>query len=303
MAKRREKVIRVKRKRLPTSMVNPKRFDKSQLKFYVLLIPLALFSSLPIVYLISTAFKPMDELFAYPPRFLVYRPTMENFQDIMHMMTRGGVPFSRYLFNSLLSSALVVLATLYISLNAAYVLSKKRFRGKNTLFALNTAALMFVPAAVKIPRYLLVQQAGLLNTFMALVLPMLAMPVGLFLIKQNMDQVPDSLIEAARIDGAKEYRVLYQIVAPVIKPALVTVAILAFQSAWNNAEYSQLYINDDSIKTFAFYMSSLTSSVGNTVAGQGMAAAGSLILFLPNLIIFILMQSKVVNTMANSGIK
>jgi ABC-type glycerol-3-phosphate transport system permease component len=221
----------------------------------------------------------------------------------MHMMTSGGVPFSRYLFNSLLSSVMIVVATLYISLNAAYVLSKKRFRGKNALFALNTAALMFVPAAVKIPRYLLVQQAGLLNTFLALVLPMLAMPVGLFLIKQNIDQVPDSLIEAARIDGAKEFRVLYQIVAPIIRPALVTVAILAFQSAWNNAEYSQLYINDDSIKTFAFYMSSLTSAVGNTIAGQGMAAAGSLILFLPNLIIFILMQSKVVNTMANSGIK
>ena len=290
-------------KRLPTSMMNPSRFDKSQIKLYVILIPLALFSALPILYLITTAFKPLDELFAFPPQFLVRRPSLRNFREILAMMTSGGIPFSRYLFNTLISSVLTVVGTLYISLNSAYVLSKKRFRGKKLLFTINTAALMFVPAAVKVPRYLLVYEAGMLNTFWALIVPMLAMPVGLFLIKQNLDQVPDSLIEAARIDGAKEYRILYRIVAPVIKPALVTVAILSFQTAWNNVEYSQLYINDDTIKTFAFYISSLTSSVGNTVAGQGMAAAGSLILFLPNLIIFIVMQSKVVNTMANSGIK
>ena len=290
-------------KRLPTSMMNPSRFEKGQIKLYVILIPLALFSSLPILYLITTAFKPLDELFAFPPRFFVRRPSLRNFREIMAMMTSGGIPFSRYLFNTLVSSILVVVGTLYISLNSAYVLSKKRFRGKNLLFTINTAALMFVPAAVKVPRYLLVYRAGMLNTFWALVVPTLAMPVGLFLIKQNLDQVPDSLIEAARIDGAREYRILYRIVAPVIKPALVTVAILSFQTAWNNVEYSQLYINDDTMKTFAFYISSLTSNVGNTVAGQGMAAAGSLILFLPNLLIFIIMQSKVVNTMANSGIK
>ena len=292
-----------KRKRLPSSLMNPSRFEPGQIKLYVILIPLAIFSALPILYLVTTAFKPLDELFAFPPRFFVHRPSLRNFRRIMNMMTQGGIPFSRYLFNTLASSLLTVAGTLYISLNSAYVLSKKKFRGKNLLFTINTAALMFVPAAVKVPRYLLVYKAGMLNTFWALVVPMLAMPVGLFLIKQNLDQVPDSLIEAARIDGAKEYRILYRIVAPVIKPALVTVAILSFQTAWNNVEYSQLYINDDSVKTFAFYISSLTSSVGNTVAGQGMAAAGSLVLFLPNLLIFIIMQSKVVNTMANSGIK
>jgi len=296
-------MARKRKKRLPTSMMNPSRFEAGQIKLYVILIPLALFSALPILYLITTAFKPLDELFAFPPRFFVRRPSLRNFQEIMRMMTSGGIPFSRYLFNTLVSSVLTVVGTIYISLNSAYVLSKKRFRGKKLLFTINTAALMFVPAAVKVPRYLLVYKAGMLNTFWALVVPMLAMPVGLFLIKQNLDQVPDSLIEAARIDGAKEYRILYLIVAPVIKPALVTVAILSFQTAWNNVEYSQLYINNDTIKTFAFYISSLTSNVGNTVAGQGMAAAGSLILFLPNLLIFIIMQSKVVNTMANSGIK
>jgi multiple sugar transport system permease protein len=138
---------------------------------------------------------------------------------------------------------------------------------------------------------------------MILVLPLLAMPVGLFLIKQFIDQVPDALIEAATIDGADDFFIVRKIIVPIVKPALVTVAILAFQASWNTPEPSTLYVNDDALKTFAFYMSAITTQTGNTVAGQGFAAAASLILFVPNLLIFILMQSKVINTMAHSGIK
>ena len=129
------------------------------------------------------------------------------------------------------------------------------------------------------------------------------MPVGLFLVKQNIDQVPDSLLEAARIDGANDFVILVRILAPIVKPALVTVAIIAFQTAWNTPEPSALFVNNDSLRTFAFYMTSVTTATGNTVAGQGIAAAASLGLFLPNLLIFILMQGMVINTMAHAGIK
>lgn len=283
--------------------INPSKFDVSQIKFFAVLIPLAVFMIMPIIYIVSTAFKPLDELFAYPPRFFVQRPTMENFKDIMYVVSSSGVPFSRYILNSLVSSIAVVIFTVMISVSAGYVLSKKSFKGKNLLFAINTIALMFVPIAVKIPRYLVIEKAGLLDNFFILILPLIAMPVGLFLVKQFIDQVPDALIEAAYMDGANDFTILRRIIIPMVKPALVTVAILAFQASWNTPEPSTLYVNDDALKTFAFYMTAITTQTGNTVAGQGIAAAASLILFLPNLVIFILMQSKVINTMAHSGIK
>ena len=162
--------------------------------------------------------------------------------------------------------------------------------------------MMFVPIAVIIPRYLLVDNLGMINTYFAHILPLLAMPVGMFLVKQFTDQVPDSLIEAAIVDGAGYFKVYHRIILPMIKPALATVAILAFQSVWNNTETSTMYTNKESMRTLTFYMNTLASNT-NSVAGQGMAAASSLIMFLPNLILFILCQSKVMNTMAHSGIK
>lgn len=284
--------------------INPDRFHKSQLKFYFILIPVALLMILPIVYIFSHALKPIDELFAYPPRFFVQKPTFQNFIDLVNNSNETGVPMSRYLFNSIVVTVIVVFFTVVISAMAGYALSKKQFKLKKTIFEINTLALMFVPAAVTIPRYLLIDEVGLLDTFSAHIFPLIAMPVGLFLVKQFIDQIPNELIEAAKIDGASDYQIFRRIIIPLVKPALATIAILAFQAVWNNAETSTLFVNDENLKTFAFFMSTLAVDTGgNTVAGQGMAAAASLIMFIPNLIIFIFMQSKVMNTMAHSGIK
>ncbi|HLU23889.1 carbohydrate ABC transporter permease [Lederbergia graminis] len=283
--------------------MNPKKFHKSQLKFYAYLVPLAIFMALPIVYIFFHAFKPIDELFAYPPRFYVQKPTFQNFIDLFAQTNTTGIPITRYLFNSIVVTIIVLILTILFSTMAGYALSKRKFRTKNIIFEINTLALMFVPAAVGIPRYLFIENIGLLDSFWAHIFPLLAMPVGLFLVKQFIDQIPDSLIEAARIDGASEFRIFTTIVLPLIKPAIATVAILTFQAVWNNVETSTLYVNDEGLKTFAFYMSTLASNTGNTVAGQGIAAAASLIMFLPNLIIFIFLQSQVMNTMAHSGIK
>ncbi len=140
------------------------------------------------------------------------------------------------------------------------------------------------------------------DNFLAHIIPLLAMPIGLFLVKQFMDDIPDALIEAARLDGANDFQILTKIVMPLVKPALATVGILTFQAVWNATESSSLYISDETLKTFAFYLNTLTTS-SNTIAGAGMAAAAGLIMFLPNLIIFMLLQSKVMNTMTHSGIK
>jgi len=283
--------------------VNPKHFERGQIGFYIVLIPLALFMIMPVIYIVNHAFKPFDELFAYPPQFFVIRPTLQNFSDMFRFMGQTHTPMSRFLFNSFASSMLIVIFSVLLSLQAGYVLSKKQFSLKKTLFAINTISMMLVPVAVRIPRYLVIERAGLLNTFTILVLPMLAMPVGLFLVKQFIDQVPDALIEAARIDGAKEIFIIFRIVAPIVKPALVTVAILAFQTSWNSHEASTLFINDDNLRTFAFFMHALGVGAATEVAAQGMIAASSLVLFVPNLLIFVFMQSKIMNTMAHSGIK
>lgn len=284
--------------------INPKGFHVSQIKFYIILLPVIIFMLLPIVFVFSHALKPPDELFAYPPRFFVTNPTFKNFTDLFSKMSNSGVPISRYLFNSVLITIVTVAASIIVSSTAAYALSKKNFKLKKTLFAINTVALMFVPIAVTIPRFLIIENLGLMNSFWVHILPWLAMPVGLFLIKQFIDGIPNEVIEAAQIDGASDLWIYWRIILPMIRPAIATIAILAFQATWNDAGISTMYINTESLKTFAFYLTTLTSTTGaNVVAGQGIAAAASLIMFLPNLIIFILLQSQVMSTMSHSGIK
>ena len=288
--------------RFQSTKMNPKKFDRSQIKFYIVLIPVAIFMGLPILYIFSHAFKPFDELFAYPPKFFVTQPTLDNFKSLFANMELSNMPVSRYIFNSVVVTLIVVAFTILICAMAAYALSKKRFQLKNIIFEINTLALMFVAAAVSIPRYLVIVNMGLIDSMLSQILPFLVMPMGIFLVKQFVDQIPDSLIEAARIDGAGDITIFLKIILPLIKPALATIAILSFQTVWNSVEASTMFINNESLKTFAYYMSTLTSA-NSGVAGQGMAAAASLIMFIPNLIVFIFMQNKVMDTMAHSGIK
>lgn len=283
--------------------INPTRLHKSQLPFFMFLVPFSTLMILPILFIINHAFKPRSELFAYPPRFFVRNPVFDNFNELSRLVSASGVPFSRYLVNSLIVTIIGVTLAIFITAFSAYALSKLKFRGKKLLFEINTLALMFVPIAVQIPRYLIIARSGLIDTYAAHILPVIVMPVAMFLIKQFIDQTPNEIIESAKIDGASEMQIFMKIVLPVIAPAVATVGILAFQAIWNDVSTSVLYINDESKRTLAFYMQSLTSLQGNTVAGQGMAAAASLIMFIPNLLLFIFLQGKVMNTMAHSGIK
>ncbi len=284
------------------SGINPSRFSKGQIKFYLYLVPIVLFMLLPIIYIVNSAFKPLDELAAFPPRFFVTNPTFENFKDLGMMSESISVSISRYIFNSVIVTAIVLAASIVLSTAAGYVLSKRPFPGRKLFNTLNTLALMFVPVAVAIPRYFIISKTGIMDTYLAHVLPLISMPVGLFLVKQFIDQIPDSLIEAAKIDGANDYHILRSVIFPNVKPALATVAILSFQTVWNGVETSTLFVDNESLKTFAYTLTMITAG-GNTVAGQGVSAAASLILFLPNLVLFIFMQSKVMNTLVHSGIK
>ncbi len=284
------------------AMINPERLHRSQIKFYVFLLPILLLMALPIVFIIFHAFKPLDELYAYPPRFFASRLTIDNFRLLMQASDQSGIPFSRYLFNSLLSAILVIFLSLLLSTLAAFSFSFLDFKIKKWLFAANQVAIMFVAVAVAVPRYIVINALGITNTFFAHVVPLLAMPVGVFLLKQFMDQIPRELHDAARIDGANKFQVYYRIVLPLVKPAIATIAILAFQAVWNNVETSQLYIADEALKTLPYYFSTLTLGT-SSIAAQGIAAAASLIIFVPNIILFVILQKNVMNTMAHSGLK
>ena len=267
--------------------INPKKFHPSQIKFYIFLIPFAIFMAIPIVYMFTTAFKPQEELFKFPPSILVYNPTMDNFKSLFDLFETSSVPASRYLFNSILVTLLTVVISVILSVSAGYVLSKKHFKGQKLLFEINTLALMFVPIAVTIPRFIIIVNLGLIDKFISNILPIIAMPIGLFLVKQFIDQIPDAVIEAARIDGAGEFTILFRVIIPMVKPALATIAILSFQSAWGATEASVYFLNDESLKTFAYYITTFAS--GTNAATQGVSAASALIMFVPNLIIFIIM--------------
>ncbi len=282
--------------------INPKGFEKSQIKIILILLPLIIFMALPIIYIVNHAFKPMEELFAFPPNFFVKNPTLDNFTALIKASRTAGIPMSRYVFNSLIITSVTILLSLLFTTMAAFSLSKIRFRAKYVLMDINQAAMMFVATAVLIPRYLVMNFTGTINTYVAHILPLLAVPVALFLVKQFVDQVPDSLLEAAYMDGASDLQVYTKIVIPMIKPAIATAAIMVFQQVWTNMETSNYFVNDDGLKTLTFYMNTLANA-NNTVAGQGMSAAAALIMFIPNLVLFILLQNNVMNTMATSGIK
>lgn len=282
--------------------INPKGFQKDQIKFYVILVPLALFMALPIVYIINHAFKPLNELYAFPPKFFVDNPTTDNFRDLAKISSGSVVSIGRYILNSFLVTFLVVGLNVLVGSMAGFALSKLEFKGKKLLFEINTISMMFVPAAVLIPRYLIIDKIGIMDTYLAHILPLVAMPVGMFLVKQFIDQVPDELMEAAVVDGAGKFTIYRKVILPLIKPAIATTCILSFQQVWGNIETSNMFTSRESMRTLAFYMSTLVNA-NATVAGQGAAAAASLIMFLPNILLFIVLQSQVMNTMAHSGIK
>lgn len=280
-----------------------KSIDRTQFVILIMLTLLSIFMLLPLVYLFNHAFKPLHELLLFPPTFIVEAPTLQNFTDLLALTQSTAIPVSRYIFNSVIVTVLATIGMVFTGALCAYPLSKHKFRGNKLFFGSIMVSLLFATETIAIPRYVVVQSLGIMNTYLGHVLPMIALPVGVFLLKQFMDQVPDELIDAAKIDGASEVRIFLRIVIPLVTPAMATITIIAFQSAWGNSETSALFMQDDAMKTLPFYMGTLTSNLANSVARQGAAAAGALIMFLPSLIIFLVNQRKFIATMAHSGIK
>ncbi|OMF29395.1 ABC transporter permease [Paenibacillus sp. FSL H8-0548] len=264
---------------------------------------LAVFMSLPIVFILNHAFKPQNELFLFPPRFLVQNPTLRNFESLMLHASNATVPFTRYLFNSLIVAGFTLGAVIIVSTMAGYALAKYQFHFKQLILGMITLSLMFAPETVGIPRYLIISGLGINNTYFGHILPALASPIAVFMLIGFISQIPNDLIEAAKIDGASHVGIFTKIVLPLSVPAIATISIFTFQGVWGDVETSTLFMQEETMRTLAFYVNSLLSGLQNSVSGQNVAAAAGLLMFIPNLIIFLLFQRRVLETMVHSGIK
>ena len=263
-----------------------------------ILILVGAFMALPMVFAISNAFKPLDEIFMFPPQFFVRNPTLDNFKDLFLLMANSWVPFSRYVFNTLFITVVGTVGHVIVASMAAFVLEKHRFPGRVIFFQIVILALMFAPEVTAIPNYITMARVGWLDTYAALVVPALAFPLGLFLMKQFMATIPDSLLESARIDGASELTVFWRIAMPSVKPGWLTLVIFSFQVLWRMT--GGVYIYSEQLKPLPFALGQI---IAGGVARAGVGAAVILMMMVVPIVLFIVAQSSIIQTMASSGIK
>lgn len=265
---------------------------------FLFLTAIGVFMAVPIYLMLLMSVKPAEELFVFPPKFYVMRPTLVNFTDMFAKIRQNQVPFSRYIFNSVFVTASVTfLQCAFVSM-AAFVLAKFRFPLSRFINGCIVVALLYQSNVIYIMQYIVMAKLNMINDPSALILPAVASPIGLFLMKQSISQLPDEMIEAAKMDGAGLFRICWQIVIPNMKPAFMTLMIFAFQASWNIRSDSLIF--DEQYKTLQTVVEQAASS-GMATAGIAMAAA--VFVLIPPVIVFILAQRQVIETMAHSGIK
>ena len=268
------------------------------LSITILLVIFGLFMFLPVYYLIITAFKPIGEMFLTTPNFYVIKPTLQNFIDLFASMTSTWVPISRYIFNTVFISLGATVGCLIIGSMAAYAISKVHFPGANAIFQMIVYSLMISSTVTGIAHFIIFVGLGWLNTYTISIVPIWASTLGLYLMKNFIDStIHDSMIEAARIEGASEFRIYLTLVMPLVKPAWLTLMITVFQQVWNVGASS--YVYSENLKTFDNAINSIISASGT----QGAGAAASVIMMSVPMIVFIISQSKIVETYGSSGMK
>ena len=279
-----------------------KRFTRSKFVsafIYLLLIFAGLFMILPMIYSISTSFKPLDELLKFPPQFIVNRPTLQNYLQLPSIISSLSVPLSRYIFNSAFVSIVTTFGHVIIAAMAAFVMSKGRFKGLGVFFLIVQFSLLYNHYTLAIPQYIIMSKINIVDTYLVYILPYLPSSLGVFLIKQYMDgSIPDALLEAAYIDGASEWKMFWRIVMPNSKPAWMTLVMFAFRDLWSLQPQGTIFTEE--LKLLPNVMSTIISG---GIARSGSAMAAMVLLMIPPIIVYLVSQSSIVETMTTSGIK
>ena len=262
----------------------------------IMLILLGALMFLPMWYLLIESVKPLGERNITPPLLYVIKPTAQNFIDLFSNINSTWVPISRYLFNTIIISVAATFGCLVFGSLTAYALSKIKFPGRVAMFKMIQWSLMISSTITGITNFFIFVWLGWLNTYWISIIPVWASTLGLYLMKQFIDaNVSDEMIEAARIDGAGEFRIYWQIVMPLVKPAWLTLLVTTFQSVWNAGASG--YVWSEQLKTFNNAIATISG------VSAGASSAGSVVMMSVPIIIFIINQSKIVETMASSGMK
>ena len=285
------------RTRKHTVVLNRSKGGDAGITFFLVI--MGAFMFLPMLYTILQSLKPLDELWAYPPKFYVVSPTLKNFKDLFRLMNTSWVPFSRYIFNTVLISVLGTFGNLFLSSLAAYVLSKLHFPGKGWMFKLIVTSLMFNAVVAGIANFIIMSSFGWVDTYLAVIIPAWGSTLGLYLMKQFMDSsISDAVLESARLDGAVELQIFWTIAVPMVKPACLTLVVESFKNLWNSG--STIYIYSEELKTFSY-------AIGQIIAGgvvrSGAAAASTVVMMIVPITVFVVSQSNILETMASSGMK
>ncbi len=267
------------------------------LLFLVMLV-FALFTATPLILSISNSFKPLDELWLFPPKLIPINPTGKNYSDMMTIMSNSWVPFLRYLFNTVFITVAGTFGHVILASMCAFPLAKKKFPGRDVIFNIIVLALMFNATVTAIPNYIIMANLKWINTYLALIVPSFATPLGLYLMKQFMEQIPDSLLEAARIDGAGQWRIFWRIAMPNVKAAWLTLTLLQVQNLWNMGASN--FIFNEELKTLSYALGQI---LAGGIARAGVGAAVTVIMMLVPITIFITTQSSIIETMSTSGMK
>ena len=253
----------------------------------------------PMYYVVIQSLKPLDELFMFPPRFYVISPTLDNFTDLFTLMSDSWVPFSRYIFNTVFITVCGTCGNLVIASMAAYSLAKLRFPGRNAIFQVIVMSLMFHSTVNQVTHFIILSAFGWVDTYLSIIVPSVASTMGLYLMKQFMESsVPDTVLESARLDGASEFRTFLIIAMPMVKPAWLTLMIECFKSLWNSG--ASIYIHSEELKTFNYAIGQIVSG---GIARSGAGAAAIVIMMSVPIAIFVINQSKIIETMGSSGMK
>jgi ABC-type glycerol-3-phosphate transport system permease component len=276
----------------------PNRSIWGDIFLYLFLALAAMLMAIPLVFSIENALKPLDELYRFPPRFFAQNPTLDNFADLFVSMGKSWVTFPRYVFNTVFVTALGTAGHLIIASMGAFVLAKYDFPGGKAFFKIVTTAMLFNGTVLGLPTYIIMNKLHLIDSYWSIIIPAFGSTMGFFLMKQYMDTLPMALIEAAKIDGANEWKVFSGIVMPNVKPAWLTLIIFSVQGLWNNGGTTYIYSEEKKMLAFA-----LNQVAAGSIARTGQQAAVSVVLMIVPIITFILSQSQILETMASSGLK
>ena len=265
----------------------------------VMLVLMGAFMFLPMVYVIMQSLKPLDELWRFPPRFYVTKPTLKNFKDLFLLMNTSWVPFTRYIFNTVFTSVTGTTGHLFLASMAAYAMAKIKFPGRKWMFKLVRMSLMFHATVTGVTRFMIMSTFRWVDTYLAIIVPAFCTTLGLYLMKQFMESsVSDAVLESARIDGASEFRTFWTIAMPMVKPAWLTLIIYSFQDLWNAG--ASIYIHSEQLKSFNYAIQQI---ITGGIQRSGAGAAATVIMMIVPVTVFVIVQSNVIETMGASGMK